>query len=555
MSSIFDALEIGRRALVSQQAVLDTVGHNLANAATPGYTRQRALLVPVPPRNGVEVATIQRITDRYLDFSVMTESQTLSQYQAQQGLLERLQAVFNDPAGTGLGSMLDNLFQGFQSLSVNPTDQAVRATVKDSGDQIASTIRGMWSRLDQLKSDLTTQAQQKVTAANGLLSQIADLNRQIVASNGGPAPNDLLDKREQVVGQLNQIIGVTATDRSDGTVQLAVTGSGILLVEGAVTLPLAATINAATDTVDLTAGTVAVTPRGGELAAVLDARNSPTGAVKQASADLDSLARSIMVEVNRVQASGTGLSEFTSLTTLNAVSSPAVALTAAGLPFAPGSGSFTIIVHDATGAVKSSVTVPVTAGATTLNGVAAAINGDPDLSASISGGRLTISAAAGNTFTFAADTSDTLLALGANTFFAGSGARDIALNPVIAADPNKIAAAQADSTGLVHPGDGSNALALAQLRTKLAMAGGTQTFADFFGASVGRVGSLARQATDAVDRQGAALQTVQSLQQQTASVSTDDELIALVQAQHAYAAAAKYIGTVQEFMATLINMV
>jgi flagellar hook-associated protein FlgK len=58
-----------------------------------------------------------------------------------------------------------------------------------------------------------------------------------------------------------------------------------------------------------------------------------------------------------------------------------------------------------------------------------------------------------------------------------------------------------------------------------------------------------------VDRQGAALQTVQSLQQQTASVSTDDELIALVQAQHAYAAAAKYIGTVQEFMATLINMV
>jgi len=275
MGSIYDALEVGRRALVSQQAVLNTVGHNLANVATPGYTRQRALLVPVAPRNGVEVATIQRITDRYLDFSVMTESQTLSQYQAQQGLLERLQAVFNDPAGTGLGSMLDNLFQGFQSLSVSPTDQAIRATVKDSGDQIASAVRGMRARLDQLKSDLETQTQQKVTAANGLLTQIADLNRQIVASNGGPAPNDLLDKREQVVGQLNQIIGVTATDRSDGTVKLAVTGTGVLLVEGAFTLTLAATLNTGTDTVDLTAGTVAVTPRGGELAAVLTARNSP----------------------------------------------------------------------------------------------------------------------------------------------------------------------------------------------------------------------------------------------------------------------------------------
>lgn len=555
MAGIFDALEIGRRALVSQQSVMNTVGHNLANAATPGYTRQRALLAPVQPRSGVEVLTIQRITDRYLDFSVMAESQTLSRYQAQQGLLERLQTVFNDPAGTGLGSMLDNLFQGFQSLSVSPTDQAIRATVKDRGDQIASAVRGMRSRLDQLKSDLTTQAQQKVTAANGLLAQIADLNRQIVASNGGPAPNDLLDKREQVVGQLNEIIGVTATDRSDGTVQLAVTGTGVLLVEGAFTLSLAVTVNIGTDTVDLTAGTVAVTPRGGELAAVLDARNSSTGAVKQAASDLDSLARSIMVEVNRVQASGAGLTGYTSLTTLNAVSSSAVALTAAGLPFAPGTGSFTIFVHDATGAVKSSVTVPVTAGVTTLNGVAAAINADPDLSATISGGRLTVAAASGNTFTFAADTSDTLLALGANTFFAGSGALDMALSPVIAADPNKIAAARADPAGLVHPGDGSNALALAQLRTKLAMAGGTQTFADFFGTSVGRVGSLARQASDAVDRQGAALQTVQSLQQQTASVSTDDELIALVQAQNSYAAAAKYIGAVQDMMATLINMV
>ena len=555
MGSIYDALEVGRRALVSQQAVLNTVGHNLANVATPGYTRQRALLVPVAPRNGVEVATIQRITDRYLDFSVMTESQTLSQYLAQQGLLERLQAVFNDPAGTGLGSMLDNLFQGFQSLSVSPTDQAIRATVKDSGDQIASAVRGMRARLDQLKSDLETQTQQKVTAANGLLTQIADLNRQIVASNGGPAPNDLLDKREQVVGQLNQIIGVTATDRSDGTVQLAVTGTGVLLVEGAFTLTLAATLNTGTDTVDLTAGTVAVTPRGGELAAVLTARNSPTGPIKQASADLDSLARSIMVEVNRVQASGTGLTEYTSLTTLNAVSGPAVALTAAGLPFTPGSGSFSIVVHDAAGAVTSSVTVPVTAGTTTLNAVAAAIDANPDLSATISGGRLTVSVAGGRTFTFAADTSDTLLALGANTFFAGSGALDMALSPGIAADPNKIAAARADAAGLVHPGDGGNALTLAQLRTKLAMASGTQTFADFFGASVGRVGSLARQASDAADRQEAALQTVRSLQQQTASVSTDDELIALIQAQNSYAAAAKYIGTVQDMMATLINMV
>jgi flagellar hook-associated protein 1 FlgK len=554
MSGILDNLEVGKRALIAQQVVLNTVGHNLANAATPGYSRQRALLVPVQPQGGVDVALIQRIRDRYLDFSLMAESQALGQYQAQQGLVQRLQAVFNDPPGTGLSSMLDQFFQGFGALSVSPTDQALRVTLRDRGDQLASTMQGLRSRLDQLKTDLTTQIQEKVTAANGLLAQVADLHRQILASGGGPPPNDLLDKRDHLVDQLGQIIGVSATDRPDGTVQLAVTGTGVLLVDGAATAPLTATINPGTDSVDLTAGSVAVTPQGGALAAALTARNLPTGPVKQATSDLDSLAHSIIAEVNRLHASGTGLTEHAALTALNPVSSAAVALTAAGLLFMPGTGSFKVIVHDATDAVSSSVTVSVTAGVTTLNDIATAINTDPDLSATISGGKLTVGAAAGHTFTFAGDTSDTLMALGLNTFFSGSVARDMTLNPVIAGDANKIAAAQADPAGLVHPGDGANALALGQLRTKLAMSGGTATFSDFFGTTIARVGSQMREADDAVDRQQTAVQVVQSLQQQASGVSTDEEMIGLTQSQSAYAAAAKYIGTVQDMIRTLLNM-
>lgn len=554
MSSILDNLEVGKRALIAQQAVLNTIGHNLANAATPGYSRQRAELAPVQPQGGVDVTAVQRIRDRYLDFSLMTESQALGQYQAQQGLLQRLQAVFNDPPGTGLGSILDQFFQSLEDLSIYPTDQALRGTLRDRGERLASTMQGLWSRVDQLKTDLTIQIREKVTVANGLLTQIADLNRQVLGSGGGPPPNDLLDKRDHLVEQLNQIVGVSATDRTDGTVQLAVTGTGVLLVDGTLAAPLAAAINVGTDSVDLTAGSVAVTPQGGELAAALTARNAPTGSVKQAASDLDSLARSMIAEVNRLHASGTGLAEPASLTALNPVSSAAVALTAAGLPFTPGSGSFQVIVHDATGAVSSSVTVSVTAGVTTLTNVATAINADPNLNATISGGKLTVAAAAGRTFTFASDTSDTLMALGLNTFFSGSVARDMALNPLIAADPNTIAAAKADTTGLVRPGDGANALALAQLRTKLAMSGGTATFSDFFGTTIARVGSQMAQANDAVDRQQAAVQLVHSLQQQTSGVSIDEEMIGLTQSQSAYAAAAKYIGTVQDMIRTLLNM-
>jgi flagellar hook-associated protein 1 FlgK len=551
---IYDSLEIGKRALVAHQAALNTIGHNLANAATPGYTRQRAELSPVIDQGGVEVSGIRRIRDRYLDFSLMTESQTLGQYQANAGLLQRLQSIFNDPTTTGLGAMVNQFFQSFQDVSANPTDQALRVALSDNGNQLAGTFQGLWSRVDQLKTDLGTEIQTRVNAANGLLDQIADLHRQIQASGGGPAPNDLLDRRDNLVDQLNQIIGVSATDRPDGTVQLAVKGSGVLLVDGVLTAPLTATANVGTDSVDLTAGSVAVTPQGGELAAVMTARNSPTGAIKQATADLDSLARSIISEVNRVHTNGAGLTGFSSLTSVNAVSAPGAALTTAGLPFTPGSGSFTVIVHDATGATKSSVTVPVTAGVTTLNDIATALNTAPDLSASISGGKLTMAAGAGDTFAFTGDTSDTLMALGLNTFFAGAGARDMALNPVIAADANKIAAAQPDAAGLVHPGDGANALLMAGLATTLAMNGGTANFSDFFGTMIGGIGSEMRAASDAVTRQQAAVQVVQSLQQQASGVSTDEELISLTQSQTAYAAAARFIGTTQNIIDELLNM-
>jgi flagellar hook-associated protein 1 FlgK len=201
------------------------------------------------------------------------------------------------------------------------------------------------------------------------------------------------------------------------------------------------------------------------------------------------------------------------------------------------------------------VTVSVTAGVTTLEDVRAALDADPALVATISGGKLSVTAAGGTTFAFDGDSSDTLLSLGLNTFFTGSDARSIAVSPMVQADVASIAAARADAAGLVHVGDGSNALALADVRTTLALAGGTQTFADAFGALVGRVGSQSRQAQDAVERQGAAVEAVEALQQQTSGVSTDEELVALTQSQTAYEAAARHITTMREVIQSLLDAV
>ena len=556
-TSIQGSFYAAKNALLAHQTALATIGHNLANAATPGYSRQRVEFVPSNPQNGVEVSTIRRIRDRFLDFSLLTEQQTLGKNQAQASMLQRLEGIFNSQPGTGLSAVLDQMFQGFQDLSVNPADQALRVSALDTGQRLATTFTGLRARIDQLKTDLTTEIQSHVTDANSLLTQIADLHSKIIAARGGPESNDLLDQRDQLVTKLAEIVGVRATDRSDGTVQLALSGTGVLLVDGTSTALLTATLNTSTDTVDLTAGvsSIPVTPTSGALGSSVTARNSATGAVKQATTDLNTLASTIIAEVNRLHASGTGTTEHTSLTAANAVSASGTALTAAGLPSTPVTGSFKVIVHDSSGAVLSSTSVAVTAGVTTLTDIETALDGITNLSASISGGQLTITAASGTTFTFASDTSDALMALGLNTFFTGTDANSIAVNSVVANDVTKIATAQADSTGLVHPGDGAAALAIARLRTKLAMSSSTATFGNFYGTLVSRIGAQTRDALASVDQQEAAIQVVQSLQQQASGVSTDEELINLTQSQNAYAAMARYVSTLQTVFDTLIGLV
>src|SRR6266851_1531021 len=192
-TSILGSLRAAARSLATHQTAVDTAGHNLANVNTPGYSRERPVLVPSPDRGGVDVQTIARVRDRFLDFSLLTEQQTLGKNKAQEGLLDRLQAVFNDPPGEGLSAQLDQLFQSFHDLSLNPTDQGVRATVKDRGNRLPQTLQLMRSRVDQLKSDLTTEIRQRVDEANSYITQIADLNRQITGAQPSAPPNDLLD--------------------------------------------------------------------------------------------------------------------------------------------------------------------------------------------------------------------------------------------------------------------------------------------------------------------------------------------------------------------------
>lgn len=554
-TNILASLHLGRRALLAHQVALDTVGHNLANAVTPGYTRQRAELVAAAPGAGVDVEEVRRLRDRALDLALLAEQQALGGARARATVLDRLEAVLAEPAATALGAALDRLFQGFQELSVHPADLAVRAALVADAEGLAGLFRTLAGRLGRLREEIAGEARFHVDRVNQLTGAIADLHRQILEARGGPAPNDLLDRRDRLVAELAGIIGVTVTDHPDGTLRLAAAGSGVLLVDGtsAAALEVAVDPDGAVAVTAQPAG-VGLAPGSGALGAALEALDPTTGAVAWMAGRLDELARTLAHEVNRLHAGGAGLTGHQTLTAAEAVTAATAPLTGAGLALVPTTGSFRTIVHDAAGTVVSEVTVTVTAGLTSLQDLRAALDADPELDATIAGGRLTVTAGAGRTFTFADDTAGALAALGLNGFFLGHDARTLAVDPALAGAPGRVAAARAGADGLVHPGDGSNALALAGLRTAPVMDGGTATLGGAYGSAVAGLGAQARQAGETRDRQEEAVAMVEQMRQQAAGVSTDEELIALSQSQTAYAAAARFVTTIDELIAVLLAM-
>ncbi|HLC42740.1 MAG TPA: flagellar basal body rod C-terminal domain-containing protein, partial [Methylomirabilota bacterium] len=114
---------------------------------------------------------------------------------------------------------------------------------------------------------------------------------------------------------------------------------------------------------------------------------------------------------------------------------------------------------------------------------------------------------------------------------------------------------RADATGLVHGGDGSNALAMAQLSTALTMSVGTATFNDFYGTMISDIGAQARDASQSMERQQTVVNLLENLQQQTSGVSLDEEMTNLIQQQHAYEAAARYVTVMNQVLDSLLNMI
>ena len=237
---------MGLRALQAHKMGLNVAGHNIANANTEGYSRQRMSLVasnpytapafnrPASPGQigtGVQIAEIKRVRDEFIEMQLRMESQTTGQWQALVDGYEQVEMVFNEPSDTGISTALTEFWRSWQQLSLTPADLSARAVVRQSGALLADSIRHTYTQLHRYREEINGAIGVKVNHVNYLAQQVADLNKQIVAvAVSGDHPNDLLDARDLLVKELAQIVNIQAV--TDEKLQMHISISGSSLVQG-----------------------------------------------------------------------------------------------------------------------------------------------------------------------------------------------------------------------------------------------------------------------------------------------------------------------------------
>jgi len=238
-------LNIASRALMANQALLQTAGHNIANVNTAGYSRQSAVLQTVEGQftgggyigKGVDVNTVVRNYSEFLTRQATLAKATSASDTARSDKLRLLEEIF--PGGaSALGAAISDMMNSFSDVANAPTDLTARTVALTRVSETASRMRSASQSLDDLQLGVTEELAQKVTSANTLAASIGSINDRIAQAMGsGQTPNDLLDQRDQLVRELNRYIQTTSIAATDGTVNIFA-GSSQPIVLGAYVSPL-----------------------------------------------------------------------------------------------------------------------------------------------------------------------------------------------------------------------------------------------------------------------------------------------------------------------------
>ena len=219
MSSTFGGLELGRSALNAFRLGMQTVGHNISNMNTEGYSRQRVNYATVKPEdipgvgqlgNGMTVSSIERIRDEFLDFQFRDAQSTLGYWEKINDLYENIQSYISEPNSSGVRAAMDSFFTNMQALQEKPEDTSARQALVTSANSIGSMLGNLIDSFNTYNESINLEIQQSVDDANSMLHTIAALNKEIYeAETLGQNANDLRDQRDVLIDKLSKMMDIS----------------------------------------------------------------------------------------------------------------------------------------------------------------------------------------------------------------------------------------------------------------------------------------------------------------------------------------------------------
>jgi len=577
--SLTAAMLIGRSALTASQLGIQVAGNNIANVGTAGYSRQVASFVPVgdggttaggQSGRGVSVRDVRRQIDAALQNRMWNGTADEAASAQQHSTLSSLEST--------LGELTDNDFssrlQGFFNIwSERANLSKSSSVVVQQAGQITDYLRKMQKDLGGIQSQIDAQLGSGVERADQLLTTIANLNSRISTSEGGQGlANSLRDQRDQVIGDLSKLVDVTAVDQPDGSMNILI---------GSTPVVLAGTSRGMRFDMTEINGTLQVSVKAKDNSEFLDIQSGQIGAllsdrgtsVEQTGAALNKIASQLIFEVNKLHSTGTNKDGLTATSgslsfatadrtrSLNDTYNTATS----NLPFEAKSGGFYVTVKqtgtNATQTVRINVDLDGVdntgaagfANDTSAESIRAALGAIPGLSGTFDAeGKLQVNAQSGFSFSFSDDSSGALALLGVNSFFTGTNASNIAVRSDLAADPNKLQVGRMVNGSFVENG---TALELSKLQNQTLSDLNDRTIGAMWADTVQGVGV----ATSAAKTAAAASTSVrESLDAQRASlsgVSIDEESLNLLNFQRQYQAGARLIDISNQLLTSLMQII
>jgi|DewCreStandDraft_1066081.scaffolds.fasta_scaffold00058_48 flagellar hook-associated protein 1 FlgK len=564
MRSSFFGLETGLRALLAQQQAIDLTGHNIANANTPGFSRQVARLeattpYPVPAFNrmssagqmgtGVIAGSIERMRDLFIDMQLRTELAAQGDWTITRDMLARVEAVMNEPSDSGLNALLNRFWDGWQDVSTSPQNLSVRASLVERAAGLAEAFQRQHSQLRTVQSDIAEQVAISLRQFNSLLDRLAALNVQIVGvTNTGNQPNDFFDRRDQLLEELSKLAKVRVTIAPDGAaiVQL---GSALLVDRDQVHHLTSAVDSSGTLEIRWANEPGAPVISGGELAGLLRLHNET---IPEYLERLDAVARLLIESVNSAHAAGYDLngesgrpffagSGAGDIAVADAIVADSSRIAAASTPGASGDGSRALAIArlrddatilDAATALRPGTALPGVPGVT-LTGVE--VTGAPP------GARFTLTRTASGQLTMTDGNSTSQTVTLADLPSGGAQIINFSLfgvTLVVRSDTSASATADQLATAL---------------QGQIATAAAKGSANSLYQALIVRLGIDGRTAQEMSANQDTLVQHLQRRREAVSGVSLDEEATNLVRLQHAYQAAARFITAVDQMLDRLIN--